>query len=118
MLTLTASAIKEVKSYIESETTLEGTKFLRFGLIVGGCSGFTYSFSIDNAQKDNDVVLYDVDGLKVVTDQYALPMISGSELDFKKTLTGAGLVVNNPNASRGCGCGKSFDTQEDLPDVE
>ena len=34
--------------------------------------------------------------------------LKGAVLDFKDGLQGAGFSIENPNASRTCGCGQSF----------
>ena len=38
----------------------------------------------------------------------AASLLLGATLDFKDGLQGAGFSINNPNASRTCGCGQSF----------
>ena len=35
-------------------------------------------------------------------------MLDGIEIDYEDKLMGGGFKVNNPNASRSCGCGESF----------
>jgi iron-sulfur cluster assembly protein/iron-sulfur cluster insertion protein len=35
-------------------------------------------------------------------------MLVGASLDYKDSLTEAGFSISNPNATRSCGCGKSF----------
>jgi iron-sulfur cluster assembly protein/iron-sulfur cluster insertion protein len=35
-------------------------------------------------------------------------MLQGATLDYKDGLNQAGFSINNPNASRTCGCGSSF----------
>jgi len=42
-------------------------------------------------------------------DGESIPYLRGATLDFSGGLTGAGFRVVNPNASRTCGCGTSFE---------
>ena len=47
-------------------------------------------------------------GVKVVVDPSSAQLLTGATLDYKDGLQGAGFSINNPNASRTCGCGQSF----------
>ncbi len=38
----------------------------------------------------------------------APPLLTGVTLDFQDGMDGSGFKFTNPNASGGCGCGKSF----------
>jgi iron-sulfur cluster assembly protein/iron-sulfur cluster insertion protein len=44
----------------------------------------------------------------VVVDSQSAELLTGSTLDYKDGLQGAGFSINNPNAQRTCGCGQSF----------
>ena len=45
---------------------------------------------------------------KVVVDPSSAQLLTGATLDYKDGLQQAGFSINNPNASRTCGCGNSF----------
>ena len=49
-----------------------------------------------------------LDASIVVVDASSAPLLQGAVLDFKDGLQGAGFAIENPNATRSCGCGKSF----------
>jgi iron-sulfur cluster assembly protein/iron-sulfur cluster insertion protein len=61
---------------------------------------------------DSDVAEDDLQaeygGVKVVVDAVSAPLLMGATLDYKDGLQGAGFAINNPNATRSCGCGNSF----------
>jgi iron-sulfur cluster assembly accessory protein len=61
---------------------------------------------------DTDVADDDVSAafgsVKVVVDPTSASLLEGATLDFKDGLQGAGFSINNPNATRTCGCGQSF----------
>jgi iron-sulfur cluster assembly accessory protein len=80
---------------------------LRVAVRPGGCSGFSYEmfFDTDVAADDN---LLDQAGVKVVVDASSAELLQGATLDYKDGLQGAGFAIENPNAQRSCGCGKSF----------
>jgi iron-sulfur cluster assembly accessory protein len=46
--------------------------------------------------------------VKLVVDPASASLLQGATLDFKDGLQEAGFSINNPNASRTCGCGQSF----------
>lgn len=81
-------------------------KPLRVAVDGGGCSGFQYSITLDQALAD-DLVL-EKDGQKVLVDAVSLPFLSNAVIDFTDELIGARFVVENPNAKTSCGCGTSF----------
>ena len=52
------------------------------------------------------------DGMQFFIDGESVPYLRGATLDFSGGLTGTGFQVVNPNASRTCGCGSSFETTQ------
>ncbi len=80
---------------------------LRVSVYGGGCSGFQYTFSLDEEIKPADKMVQK-DGATLIIDQQSYQYLAGSEVDFSEGLEGAMFVVNNPNATSTCGCGASF----------
>jgi iron-sulfur cluster assembly accessory protein len=75
----------------------------------GGCSGLTYAFGSKNKPDPNDVVLYDMDFVKVLSDKISAVYLDGSTIDYENLgLNGSGIKITNPNADHYCGCGISF----------
>ena len=105
---ITPRAVEQIARIIASE---DGNVF-RLAVLGGGCSGFQYQFSLDDAPHDDDVILQyrtaSDDEVVAVIDSMSLDFISGGQLDFLDELAGQYFQVNNPNASAGCGCGTSF----------
>ncbi len=98
------------KEYISRQMEVESPateSFVRVGVKGGGCSGLEYQMKFDTELKQGDEV-YQVKGIKIVVDFKSLLYLYGTELDYTGGLNGKGLVFNNPNASRTCGCGESF----------
>jgi iron-sulfur cluster assembly protein len=52
------------------------------------------------------------DGVQFFIDDESVAYLRGSTLDFSGGLTGTGFRIVNPNASRTCGCGSSFEAAE------
>lgn len=105
MITLTESAADKVRSLIEAEGDDELS--LRVAVRPGGCSGFSYEMFFDSDIAADDLK-QDLDGVRVVVDPSSAELLQGAILDFKDGLQGAGFAIENPNAQRSCGCGKSF----------
>ncbi len=104
-ITLTDTATAKVSELIAQEGNPELA--LRVAVRPGGCSGFSYEMFFDSDFADDDQVSTYGD-VKVVVDPASATLIMGATLDFKDGLQGAGFSINNPNASRSCGCGQSF----------
>ena len=79
---------------------------LRVAVEGGGCSGFQYQITLDDAAQ-GDLVLAS-GAQQVLIDEVSLPLLSGAVIDFTEELIGARFVVQNPNATASCGCGVSF----------
>lgn len=105
VLLVTDRAAAKVRALIEDE----GNPRLKLRVFVtgGGCSGFQYGFSFEEAIEDDDTVV-ERDGVGVVVDVLSYPYLAGSEIDYTEGLEGARFVVRNPNATATCGCGSSF----------
>lgn len=98
---------KEYISHLMVEEKQSAESFVRVGVKGGGCSGLEYQMKFDTELKQGDEV-YEDKGIKIVVDLKSLLYLYGTELDYSGGINGKGLVFNNPNASRTCGCGESF----------
>jgi iron-sulfur cluster insertion protein len=85
----------------------EAAPALRVAVLAGGCSGFQYRFELDAAQQDDDLVIERA-GARIVVDSVSLDLLAGGELDYTDELMGSHFAVRNPNAKSACGCGTSF----------
>lgn len=80
---------------------------LRVYITGGGCSGFSYGFTFDEAEKEGDSHFKNGDVVMLV-DPMSFQYLVGSEVDYVEGLNGSQFVVRNPNATSTCGCGSSF----------
>ncbi len=80
---------------------------LRLAVEGGGCSGFQYRFGLAESIDEDDLVV-ETDGVKLVVDPISLDLVAGSVVDFVDSLGGSAFKVENPLAAAGCGCGSSF----------
>lgn len=102
---VTSNAARKVRALIEEEEN--PSLKLRVYITGGGCAGFSYGFSFDEAANEEDTVI-DQDGITVLVDPMSIQYLAGSQVDYKEGLQGSQFVINNPNASTTCGCGSSF----------
>ena len=105
MIMLTDTAVKKVEQLLADEGASELA--LRVAVKSGGCSGFSYDMYFDGDIASDDVTI-SYGSVKVVVDPASAPMLQGASLDYKDGLTEQGFSISNPNATRSCGCGKSF----------
>ncbi len=105
LLEFSDSAALKLKSLQQEEGN--PNLMLRVSVYGGGCSGFQYTFSLDEEIKPTDKIV-EKDGATLVIDQMSYQYLAGSEVDFSEGLEGSMFVVNNPNATSTCGCGASF----------
>ena len=104
-VSLTTTAIAKVKEIMAQQNPVPAG--LRVGVVGGGCSGFSYSMSFENAPGMMDKT-FNMDGLKVYVDATSLMYLNGCRVDYVETLEGAGFKFENPNVKSTCGCGSSF----------
>src|SRR5216110_1797985 len=109
MINVTDNAVRQLRSLLAAQAQDSG-RGLRVRIAKGGCSGLQYEMALDE-KKDGDAVV-ERDGMQFLIDGESVPHLRGATLDFTDGLTGSGFRVVNPNASRTCGCGSSFETTQ------
>ena len=80
---------------------------LRLRVLAGGCSGFSYKLSFEDAPTADDLVTERA-GLRVLVAPVSAPIVAGSTIEFVDAMLGGGFKVNNPQAINECSCGESF----------
>jgi iron-sulfur cluster insertion protein len=104
-LIFTDSAVAKVADLIAEE----GNPDLKLRVFVqgGGCSGFQYGFTFDEAVNEDDT-LVTKDNVTLLIDSMSFQYLVGAEIDYKEDINGSQFVIKNPNATTTCGCGSSF----------
>lgn len=103
---ITDEAAKALKDKFAAENKPAET-FFRIGVAGGGCSGFEYTMDYDTVINEDDIV-FEHEGVKVVIDEVSMPFIEGSTLKYIKDFIGSKFEIDNPQAKSSCGCGTSF----------
>ena len=104
---LTEAAVAQVKKVIQEQGFQD--YFFSIRVVPAGCSGLGYDLNLVREMKAGDLT-WEQDGVKIATDALSNKYLSGTEIDFVSSVTGAGFKFSNPNAKSSCGCGTSFST--------
>jgi iron-sulfur cluster assembly protein len=103
-ITLSEAAADRVRKFLDNRGSGVG---VRLGVKTSGCSGMAYVLEFVDELNDDDVVFED-HGVKVIVDKKSLVYLDGTELDYGKEGLNEGFRFNNPNVKEACGCGESF----------
>jgi len=106
MINITDNAVQQLRSLLSQRAENSG-KGLRVEVAKGGCSGLHYEMTLGEREEGDAIV--ERDGVQFFIDDESVGYLSGATLDFADGLTGTGFRIVNPNASRTCGCGSSFE---------
>lgn len=106
MIQISETAATKLKN-LRDEESKDASYFLRVEVKKGGCSGLSYKMEFDNTPRAGDKA-FEMNGAKLVVDGQSFLYLIGMTLDFSGGLNGKGFIFNNPNASKSCGCGASF----------
>lgn len=104
-------AVSEIAKTKLLELGLNREKFLRIGVIPGGCSGMTYDAVIDDVIEQGDEVVFEAGDLRIVTDERSVSYVDGLSVDYSEDLVQSGFRLTNARAVKTCGCGASFATE-------
>jgi iron-sulfur cluster assembly accessory protein len=110
-VTLTASAADKIRELMAEEPAGEA-EVLRVAIQGGGCSGFQYGLGFDRGALEGDHEL-ELHGVRVVVDPFSAPYLSGSTIDWLDGLAESGFKIDNPQAVSSCGCGHSFQVEDE-----
>jgi len=112
MITVTQSAAQQLRKLLGAQKQSAG-KGLRVQITKGGCSGLHYEMTLDEKKEGDEIV--ERDGVEFFIDNESAEYLRGATLDFRDGLTASGFQIVNPNASRTCGCGTSFEAAKQTP---
>ena len=105
MITISESAKAKIKDILYEEGNPKLS--LRTFVQGGGCSGFSYGFTLDEEMNEDDFEI-PLDEFRVLVDSMSMQYMTGAEIDYKEELMGSSFSIKNPNAQTTCGCGSSF----------
>jgi iron-sulfur cluster insertion protein len=104
-MNLKPGAVDKLRELIAEEAN--PNLMLRVFVQGGGCSGFSYGFTFDEVQNEDDFD-FNYEEVRVVVDAMSMQYLQESDIDYQEDAMGASFVIKNPNAVSTCGCGSSF----------
>jgi len=107
VIEITSNAAVQVRALLEGKGLDPASAGLRLAIEKGGCAGLQYVMTLGAAEPDDSIL--EKDGARVFIDRDSATWLEGSTLDYEDGLAGAGFRIHNPQATRNCGCGTSFE---------
>ena len=108
VIAVTPKAAEKIKEFMAEES--EKPEFLRVYVQGGGCSGLSYGMGFEKKAEEDDLVFEEC-GVKLLIDGYSIDHLKGANVDYIESLMGSGFKINNPNVTKSCSCGSSFNTE-------
>jgi iron-sulfur cluster assembly protein len=108
-VSITERAAEKAKNLLETRGLSTGA--LRVFVVGGGCSGYQYGMALAQDEEDGDMVIEQA-GVKILVDADSIPLLKGAEIDYVDDLMKSGFTIFNPNATKSCACGSSFQTAD------
>ena len=109
LVNITDRAAEKAKALLESRDLAEGA--LRVFVAGGGCSGYQYGMALARASEDDDIVI-EKSGIRILVDPESAQYLQGAEIDYIDDVMKSGFSIFNPNATKSCACGSSFQTAD------
>ena len=109
IVTVTEKAAEKAKALLAERNVEHGA--LRVFVVGGGCSGYQYGMAIARQQEEGDIAII-ANGVTILVDEESAPLLEGAEVDYVEDLMKSGFTIFNPNATKSCACGSSFQTAD------
>lgn len=107
MIEITESAARVIARQLSKQQYESGG--LRIAVKAGGCSGYAYTFALDQAPRTTDQIFEGPNGTRVFIDPRSFTLLDGTVLDYDEdNLMATNFTLRNPHAKSTCGCGESF----------
>lgn len=104
LLALTDTAVEMMKQALEQSGVKAGG--IRLMVAGGGCKGFQYSLTLEEAARTDDAVVVQ-DGVTAFLDPVSARHLRGTRLDYVSNRHGTGFHFFGLDAARTIGCGSS-----------
>lgn len=109
IVSITDRAAEKAKSLLETRGLTTGA--LRVFVVGGGCSGYQYGMALAQEEEEGDILIED-SGVRILVDADSAPLLRGAEIDYVDDLMKSGFTIFNPQATKSCACGSSFQTAD------
>lgn len=110
MIQITDKASAQLVALLKSKSASPSAG-LRLGVSKGGCAGWQYEMKVAEPEAGDEVVVQGEARVIIAADSF--DKLRGCEIDYSDDLTDAGFKIHNPKARRSCGCGTSFEPEDE-----
>lgn len=107
---ITKSAEENLRKLLEAKAS-SSTAGLRLAVRKGGCAGWQYEMKVSEPEAGDDII--EQGDARIIVAADSLEKLRGCEIDYSDDLTDAGFKIQNPKARRACGCGTSFEPNDE-----
>jgi iron-sulfur cluster assembly protein len=109
LVNITDKAAEKAKALLTARELPEGA--LRVFVAGGGCSGYQYGMALARSAEEDDIII-EQQGVRILVDPESAQYLSGAEIDYIDDIMKSGFSIFNPNATKSCACGSSFQTAD------
>ena len=109
LVNITDKAAEKAKALLSARELPDGA--LRVFVAGGGCSGYQYGMALARSAEEDDIVIQQ-SGVRILVDPESAQYLKGAEIDYVEDIMKSGFSIFNPNATKGCACGSSFQTAD------
>jgi iron-sulfur cluster assembly protein len=67
--------------------------------------------ALARSAEDDDIII-EQSGVRILVDPESAQYLQGAEIDYVEDIMKSGFSIFNPNATKGCACGSSFQTAD------
>ncbi|MDZ7683956.1 MAG: iron-sulfur cluster assembly accessory protein [Gammaproteobacteria bacterium] len=107
-LTETISVTDAAARHFAGQLESSGARGVRLSLKESGCSGYMYTLDEVDEPFERDISMTLDNGVVLCFDPAHAVALRGTEIDYTKEGLNYRLRIENPNAVDACGCGESF----------
>lgn len=106
-ITITDTAAEIIKETMTDNNFING--YLEIAVVGGGCSGLKYQMGLSEYDEIGlgDIVIEEK-GINILVEERSARYLDGAVVDYTTNGAIVGFKIENPNASKSCGCGESF----------
>ena len=109
MITLTDKALLHLRQFYIDEGI--DHRCVRIVVRGGGCSGLVRDMTMDDYTTDMDET-FQQDDITIIVDCVSLGYLGETLIDYVESDFGGGFHFAGPENHKSCGCGESFNVQE------
>lgn len=110
MIRISEPATEALRSLLQSKNAGPEAG-LRLAITRGGCAGWQYEMKVAEPEDGDQVT--EIEGGRLIVAGDSLEKLNDCIVDYVDSLSDAGFRIRNPQASRSCGCGTSFEAKDE-----